>query len=119
MMTTRLQRIRKRQKRNRHVAQIKDKKAAARILEREKAVQTRKRIAAKRKRHSEVGRVIAGYAVERAKEAADFKDAPPHPWRCEEQKARAALDRTAARIGAYGRPEQVAFGHHHSTPKTR
>ena len=104
-MTTRLRRMRKRQRRNEHTGQIDDKKKRARVLER---MEAQRRKARKKKRHDEVGRVNTAYAIERSKEAALLKNVS-HPWSYEEQKARAALVRTAACIEQRGRPEERAF----------
>ncbi len=104
-MTTKLQRLKKRQRFNRHVEQLTDKRAKA---EAHRAREKRER-AQKKKRRSGLKRLCNGEAAEQAKEAKVFKDAAPHPFRCEEQKARAALAKAAARIDQYGRPEQSAF----------
>lgn len=104
-MTTRLRRMRKRQRRNRHPGQADDKKKRARVLTRTEA---QRRKARKKKRHDEVRRVNTAYAVERSKEAALLKNVS-HPWSYEEQKARAALVRAATRIEQRGRPEKPAF----------
>ena len=90
-MTTKLQRLKKRQRFNRHVEQLTDKKKA-------EAYRARLKRAQKKKRLSGLKRLSSGEAVERAKEAKAFKDAAPHPFRCEEQKARAALAKAGARI---------------------
>lgn len=103
-MTTQLQRLRKRQRFNRHVEQLTDKKK----VEAHRAREKRER-AQKKKRRSGLKRLCNGEAAEQAKEAKVFKDAAPHPFRCEEQKARAALAKAATRIDQYGRPEQPAF----------
>ncbi len=107
-MTTKLQRLRKRQRFNRHVEQLTDKKAKDAHRKREHLAQLRKKKRQRQKR-SEHRRLIRGYVVERAKEAQGFVDAPPHPFQYEEQKARVALAKAAARIDQYGRPEQPAF----------
>ncbi len=111
-MSTKLQRLKKRQRFNRYVQQHKTKKAKA---EAHKARGQRKRLAQLRRkkrqqeRLSGLKRLHNGYAVEQAKEAIAFKNAAPHPFRYEEQKARAALAKAGARIDQYGRPEQPAF----------
>ena len=101
-MTTKLQRLKKRQRFNCHVEQLTGKKKV-------EVHRARLKRAQKKKRRSGLKRLCNGEAVEQAKEAKVFKDAAPHPFRCEEQKARAALAKAAARIDQYGRPEQSAF----------
>ena len=97
-MTTKLQRLRKRQRFNRHVEQLKNKKAKAEAHRaREKRERRSKRTKRQQKRLSGLKRLRNGYAVERRKEAKAFKNTAPHPFRYEERKARAALDKTAAR----------------------
>ncbi len=107
-MTTKLQRLRKRQRFNRHVEQL-DKKLQAKARAKHERLSQLKRKKRQQKRLSGLKRLRNSCAVERAKEAKAFKDAVPHPFRCEEQKARAALAKAAARIDQYGRPEQPAF----------
>ena len=104
-MTTRLRRMRKRQRRNKHTGQLNDKKRRARVI---KQTESRERKARKKKRHDEVKRVNTAYAIERSKDAALLKNVS-HPWSYEEQKARQALRAAAAHIGAYGRPKEPAF----------
>lgn len=104
-MTTRLRRMRKRQRRNEHTGQIDDKKKRAQVIER---TEVKRRQARKKKRRDEVKRVNVAYAIERSKEAAMLKNVS-HPWSYEEQKARQGLRRAADRIAAYGRLEEPAF----------
>lgn len=107
-MTTKLQRLRKRQRFNRHVEQL-DKKAQAKARAKHERLLQLKGKKRQQKRLSGLKRLRNGYTVERAKEAKAFKHGAPHPFRCEEQKARASLAKAAARIDQYGRPEQPAF----------
>ncbi len=107
-MTTKLQRLRKRQRFNRHVEQL-DKKAEAKARARHERLSQLKRKKRQQKRLSGLKRLRKGYTVERAKKAKAFKHATPHQFQCEEQKARASLAKAAARIDQYGRPEQPAF----------
>lgn len=96
-MTTKLQRLKRRQRFNRHVAQLTGKKRAAFVRER-----------SRRKRLAGLKRLSKGEAVERAREARAFKNPAPHPFGYEEQKARAALREAAARIDRYGRTKRAS-----------
>ncbi|MCH7683409.1 MAG: hypothetical protein IIB35_06840 [Gemmatimonadetes bacterium] len=98
-MSTKLQRLRKRQRFNRHVGRLTDKKRAAFVRQRAKR--------ARQKRLAGLERLRKGEAVERAREAKAFKNPAPHPFAYEEQKARAALREAATRIDQYGRTKRA------------